>query len=85
MPRNSKHFNFSLGPDPPGDLLTRDQVVAELVREIEAESLTAVSMRTGIKMQQLSDIRYGRARLSARVVEKLGYELVAELYKKLEG
>ena len=67
---------------PRSSLLTEDQVLTRLRTEIDAESLTAVAARYGIKVSQLSDIMYGRANLSKRVTERLRYRLV-KLYEKL--
>lgn len=63
-------------------LLTEEQVLARLRDEIEAESLTQVAQRYGIRVQQLSDIMYGRANLSKRVTERLRLRLV-KLYEKI--
>ena len=63
-------------------LLSEDQVLARLRSEIGAESLTVVAARYQIKVQQLSDIMYGRANLSRRVTERLKLRLV-KLYEKL--
>lgn len=63
-------------------LLTESQVLTQLREEITSESLTIVADRYGIKVQQLSDIMYGRANLSKRVVERLSYKLV-KLYERV--
>lgn len=65
-------------------LLTEEQVLTRLREEIEGESLTVVAQRYGIRVQQLSDIMYGRASLSKRVTARLRYRLV-KLYEKLHN
>jgi hypothetical protein len=63
--------SFTPAPRPPARLLTAEEVVAELTKEIEAESLTEVARKYGIAAQQLSDIRHGRAQLSGKALTKL--------------
>lgn len=70
-------------PNRPARLLTRDEVIAELTREIEQASLTEVAARYKITAQQLSDIRYGRANLSKKALAKLRYEMVC-YFRKIE-
>lgn len=70
-------------PALPPRLLTRDEVIQELVREIDADTLTVVSKRYDVSPSQLSDIRYGRANLSKRVLKQLRIR-IHTYYEKVE-
>lgn len=56
---------------PPARLLTEAEVLAALSAEIAAASLTEVAERYDIKPSQISDVLYGRANLSSRMLERL--------------
>lgn len=68
----------------PSTLMTEEQVVAAIKREISLTSLTAAAQKYSITRQQLSDIVYGRATLSKRVLGKLQLKLWP-LYERMAG
>jgi hypothetical protein len=76
-------------PNPPARprLLTRAQVVAELRRQVDAlgpGGMTWVARHYGLQVQQVSDVLAGRARLSRRMWDRLGWEMWEFFAKKEE-
>jgi hypothetical protein len=76
--------------NPPGRprLLTRDQVVAELRRQVNAlgpGGMTWIARHYGLQVQQVSDVLAGRARLSRRMWDRLGWEMWEFFVRKEEG
>lgn len=72
-------------PAPPrGRLLTETEVLAALRDEIAASSLVATARRYRLKPQQISDVLYGRANLSPRMVARLSLRM-HKFYERLDG
>lgn len=63
-------------------LLTRAQVIERIKLDMAKSSLTEVAARHEISPQQLSDLCYGRANLSKKMLAKLSYRLW-EFYEKV--
>jgi hypothetical protein len=62
--------------------MTKPQVIAKLKQEVASRSLTEVAVSYKIKPQQLSDILYGRANLSKKVLAKIKMKM-HEFYERL--
>lgn len=71
-----------LAPPPCGQLMTKVEVIARLRKEVDSQSLTRVAEGYQIKPQQLSDILYGRANLSKKVLAKINLRMW-EFYQKV--
>lgn len=56
-------------------LLTEEEVLDALQKEVEFTSLTAVAKKYGLAASQISDVLSNRASLSKRMSEYLGYKL----------
>lgn len=54
-------------------LLTEEEVLDALHKEVEFTSLTAVAKKYGLAASQISDVLSHRANLSKRMAEYLGY------------
>jgi hypothetical protein len=54
-------------------LLTREQVIDRLRKEVESDGLTVTAARYELAPQQVSDVLRGRANLSKRMAGKLAY------------
>lgn len=59
----------------PARLLTEVEVLGALRTEIAQTSLSAVAKRYGLQSSQISDVLYGRANLSQRMIGKLRLKL----------
>lgn len=66
---------------PPANLLTRDQILAELRRERGMDGLTKTAARYEIAPQQLCDVLAGRSQLSKRMAERMKL-VIWTLYEK---
>src|SRR5437762_2231029 len=64
-------------------LMTKQQVIAALLTEIEQTSLTETARRYSLPVQQLNDVVKGNANLSKKMAGKLRLRL-HELYEKIE-
>lgn len=74
-------------PTPSRKLLTREQVIEALRKEVESAGqggMTATAKRYGLSVQQVSDVLKGRARLTQRMWEKLEYRYW-EFFERMEG
>lgn len=74
---------ITIAPPPPcSQLLTKSQMVSRIKSEIDQTSLTATATKYDLKPSQLSDVVYGRANLSKKMLAKLNvrmfefYELI---------
>jgi hypothetical protein len=65
-------------------LLTREQVIDRLRKEVESDGLTVTAARYELAPQQVSDVLHSRASLSRRMAEKLSYKMHV-LYEKSGG
>lgn len=59
----------------PNGLLTEQQVLDALKKEVDFTSLTAVANKYGLKASQVSDALNSRCNLSKRMVARLSYKL----------
>jgi hypothetical protein len=69
-------------------LLTRTQVIAELRRQVDAlgpGGMTWIARHYGLQVQQVSDVLAGRARLSRRMWDRLGWEMWEFFARKEDG
>lgn len=74
-------------PTPSRKLLTREQVIEALRKEVESAGqggMTATAKRYGLSVQQVSDVLNGRARLTERMWTRLQY-VAYTFFAKLEG
>src|SRR5271168_3706037 len=62
-------------PPPCSQLLTKQQMVARIKDEIVENSLTATANKYDLKPSQMSDVIYGRANLSKKMLAKLGAKM----------
>jgi hypothetical protein len=66
----------------PANLMTEQQVLDALQKEVEFTSLTAVAKKYDLQASQLSDVLKRRANLSKRMVGLMGLVLV-KFYEKV--
>jgi hypothetical protein len=66
----------------PPNLLTEQQVLDALQKEVEFTSLTAVAKKYDLQASQLSDVLKGRASLSKRMTGLCGF-VVHRYYEKV--
>jgi hypothetical protein len=62
-------------PPPCTTLLTKPQMIERIKDEIVETSLTATAQRYNLKPSQLSDVIYGRANLSKKMLAKLNVRM----------
>jgi len=65
-------------------LLTESEVLAQLRDEISASTLTETAEKYGIKPSQISDVLYGRANLSARMLSRMRLRM-HKFYERVAG
>lgn len=66
-------------------LLTRAEVLAVLRTERIENGLTATAHKYQLSPQQVNDVLSGRAKLSKRMTERIGYKMWVFYEKKKEG
>lgn len=66
----------------PAGLLTEQQVLAALRKEVDFTSLSAVAKKYGLQASQISDVLKGRAQLSKRMTRYLGIK-IHKFYERL--
>lgn len=66
----------------PRNLLTEQQVLDALQKEVESTSLTETARKYDLQASQVSDVLSGRANLSKRMVERLSLEMI-KFYRKV--
>lgn len=69
-------------PSIPRNLLTEQQVLETLQKEVDSSSLTETAKKYDLPLSQVSDALAGRANLSKRMVERLRLKLW-KLYERV--